>query len=147
MPEMPDASDALSLEDVSLWLQSMPIVRHLGAKITSAKYGQAEIEMPYQDALSFRPGAIQAGAIGALIDFAGGAAVLTTLAPGRSVTTFDFSIKMIAPAIGTTLIARAKVPAPKHSINVSHVEVIARSPENDVLCATGTVTMLTPKGP
>jgi len=122
----------------------MPIVQHLGATVTAVEYGVVEVQMPYRHELSFRSdGAIQAGAIGALIDFAGGAAVVSTLPSGASATTLDYSIKMLAPPVADTLVATARVPQPKRSIHVCLVDVVARTGNQDVLCAVGTVTMLT----
>lgn len=138
----PSIAGFSSFDDVSDWLQAMPIVRHLGVTLGSVKHGEVELQMPYDDALSFRSGALQAGAIGALIDFAGGAAVVSTLHPGGSATTFDFSIKMLAPAVGTNFVARARIASPKRSINVCLVDVIARAEDSEALCATGSVTML-----
>src|SRR5687767_7244897 len=48
---------------------AMPVARSLGLRFRRCEPGAVELELPFSDALSFRPGQLQATAIFAAADF------------------------------------------------------------------------------
>jgi acyl-coenzyme A thioesterase PaaI-like protein len=61
---------------------AMPIVRELGLRFPNVRPGEVEVEMPYEERWSFRPGQFQATPVFAVADFAGVCAAGTLLPPG-----------------------------------------------------------------
>ena len=61
---------------------SMPMARTLGLRFNRIVPSEVELEIPVQDAFTFRPGQLQATPVFAIADFAAVAAAGTTLQPG-----------------------------------------------------------------
>jgi uncharacterized protein (TIGR00369 family) len=116
---------------------AMPAARTLGLSFTRIEPGATELEIPVADAFCFRPGQLQATAIFAAADFAAVSAAGTLLEPGVVNATIDTSLKIIAPATGTTLRARGRVVDAGKHLTVCAADVYAVD-ENDqeTLCAT-----------
>ena len=117
---------------------AMPIVRELGLRFPSVRPGEVEVEMPYEEHWSFRPGQFQATPVFAVADFAGVCAAGTLLPPGGSVSTVDCTLKLVAPALAGVLRARGRVVKEGRLLTVSSVEVFGG--DGDTLCATALVT-------
>jgi acyl-coenzyme A thioesterase PaaI-like protein len=54
----------------------MPIIQLPCLQLQTIEVGDVEIQMPYQDKLTFAPAAYQAGAIGTIMDVAASGVVL-----------------------------------------------------------------------
>ena len=76
------------------------MARTLGLAFTRTAPGEVELEIPVQEAFSFRPGQLQATPVFAIADFAAVAAAGTLLAPGWINATVDATLKLLAPAKG-----------------------------------------------
>ena len=123
------------------FLMDMPIAQNFGFQITLVEPGRFEITQPYRRELCFRDGVFQAGAVGALADFAGGCACMSLLPEGWVASTIDFTLKMLAPATGEKLVARGRVVQPGQTISVGAADVYSIRDGKETLCATALVTM------
>ncbi|TFW09298.1 PaaI family thioesterase [Oxalobacteraceae bacterium OM1] len=119
---------------------AMPMARELGLRFTRVEPGFVDLEVPYADAFSFRPGQLQATAIFAAADFAAVAAAGTLLPPGWANATIDCTLKIVAPAAGEKLVARGRVVAPGKLITVCAAEVYAVREGEETHCATALAT-------
>jgi uncharacterized protein (TIGR00369 family) len=119
---------------------SMPAAKHLGFDFGRVEPGEAEIVQPYREELTEHNGFFQAGVVGALADFAGGAASMTLLAPGWVSMTVDYTVKLLAPAKGETIVARGRVIKPGQVMTVAAADVYAVAGSDEELCATAFVT-------
>lgn len=85
---------------------SQPFSRFIGARLTDAAPGRAEIELPIAEQLTQQHGFVHGGVISYLADnaitFAGG------LALGGDALTSEFKINYLKPAVGSHLVARAQ---------------------------------------
>ena len=86
--------------------ESQPFSRFIGARLTDAAPGRAEIELPIAEQLTQQHGFVHGGVISYLADnaitFAGG------LALGGDALTSEFKINYLKPAVGSHLVARAQ---------------------------------------
>ncbi len=85
--------------------------RLLGARITHAEPGRADMLLPFREELTgdpFRP-ALHGGAVATLADAAGGTAVMAMLRPVDRVSTIDLRVDYLRPARQRDLLARAEV--------------------------------------
>lgn len=116
---------------------SMPMARTLGLVFKRCAPGAVELEMPVQDAFTFRPGQLQATAVFAIADFAAVAAAGTLLAPGWMNATVDATLKLLAPAKGQALRARGRVIDAGKMLTVCAADVYAVAETGEeTLCAT-----------
>jgi uncharacterized protein (TIGR00369 family) len=116
---------------------AMPMAQTLGLSFRHIAPGEAEIELPVQASFCFRPGQLQATAVFAAADFAAVSAAGTLLAPGSVNATLDATIKLVAPAVGTSLRARGRVVSASRLLTVCAAEVYAVDAQgNETLCAT-----------
>ena len=128
-------------EVVTNLVLTMPAARHFGFSLGMVRPGEAEILQPYREELTEHNGFFQAGVVGALADVAGGCAGWTLLPPGWAPMTVDYTIKLLAPAKGETIIARGRVIKPGRVLTVATADVYALNGSDETLCATGFVTM------
>ena len=113
VPPTPQSSDTEShppqamMEALKGMVLAMPMARTLGLRFVHAEPGRVEVEIPVSEAFSFRPGQLQATAVFAVADFAAVAAAGSVLPPGWTNATVDTTLKIVAPAQGECLRARA----------------------------------------
>lgn len=103
---MSDTSNTLA----SQFILAIPHSRRLGMKIEQIDEGTAVISMPYNEALIGDPKTkvIHGGAVSALMDTAGGAAVMSHPEAGVGTATLDLRIDYMRPATpGQTITATA----------------------------------------
>ncbi|MBY8857390.1 AMP-binding protein [Nocardia sp. CA2R105] len=120
---------------------SMPAARHLGFDFGEIAPGRVEIVQPHRPELTQHDGYFQGGVLGSLADFAAGSAAGTLLRPGWVNMTIDYTVKILAPAKGATVVARGRVVNPGALLTVAAAEVFSVEPEGETLCATALVTM------
>lgn len=120
---------------------TMPAARHLGFDFARVVPGEVEIVQPYREELTQHGGFFQGGVLGALADFAGGAAAGTMLPPGWVNMTIDYTVKILAAAKGENVVARGRVVKVGKTVTVSAAEVYSISGTDETLCATALVTM------
>src|SRR5687767_9653240 len=121
-------------------LMNMPIRQHFGFEVTRVEPGLLELVQPHRAQLSFDGTILQAGAVGALADIAGGGACLTMLPAGWSGATIDYTVKFLSPAQGDRLLARGRVLQAGRTLSIAAAEVFAFAGTSETLCATALVT-------
>jgi uncharacterized protein (TIGR00369 family) len=126
---------------VKQMLLSMPYVQWLGLSFERIAPGLVEFVMPIRPEITFDGKAVQAGPIGALLDFSGGAAAFTLVPAGVMLATIDFSVKLLAPAIGDRFVGRGQVISAGKSLIVARADAFALGERGEVQIATGLVTM------
>jgi uncharacterized protein (TIGR00369 family) len=107
------------IEATKQFLMAMPIAQHFGFDITDVTPGRFEITRPFRRELSFREGVFQAGPIGTLADMAAACAGATMLPDGWAASTVDYTLKLLAPAVGDKLIARGRVLRSGRTLSVA----------------------------
>ena len=122
--------------DIKALVLSMPVAQMLQLRFERMEPGEVELSLPYQDALSFRPGQLQAMPIFAIADFAAVSAAGTLLPAGWVNATIDCSIKYLAPANGTTLRAKGRVVQATKLLTVATADVYSCKDGQEHLCAT-----------
>ncbi|WP_085869792.1 PaaI family thioesterase [Pseudoruegeria aquimaris] len=100
-------------------------MRNVAAEVASVAEGAVEIRAPITTQVSQQQGFAHAGLTFALGDSAAGYAALTLLPDGQEVVTAEMKINLLAPAIGTHLIARGRVVKPGRRLIVVVAEVFA----------------------
>lgn len=126
--------------DVERGVMSLPAARLLGFRFVRLAPGETDLELPFRDELSSR-GVFQGGILGTLADFAGGSAAATLLPLQAYGVTADYTVKLLAPAIGEMIIAQARVLQPGKTITVAQTDLYAVRGDTRSLCATALVTM------
>jgi uncharacterized protein (TIGR00369 family) len=128
-------------EAVRQTLSGMPFVQWLGLSFQHIAPGQVDFVMPSRSEITFDGKALQAGPIGSLLDFSGGAAAFTLAPAGVMLATIDFSVKLLAPAIGNRFIGRGQVISAGKSLIVARADAFAVDEQGERQIATGLVTM------
>lgn len=124
------------LEQIRQAVLAMPMAQALKLAFRHIEPGLVELEMPVQEAWCFRPGQLQATAVFAVADFAAVAAAGTTLPPGFINATIDATLKLVAPARGSHLVARGRVVSASRLLTVCAADVYAVDDNAETLCAT-----------
>ena len=118
----------------------MQMAQTLKLAFVKIEPGQVELEIPVQDAFCFHPGQLQATAVFAAADFAAVAAAASLLPQGFINATVDATLKIVAPAIGSHLVARGRVVSASRLLTVCAADVFAVDRDKDngteTLCAT-----------
>lgn len=122
--------------DVEAAVLSMPVARMLQLRFSRIEAGEVELTLPFQEALSFRPDQLQATPIFAIADFAAVSAAATMLPAGWANATVDCTIKYLAPANGSQLLARGRVVNAAKLLTVAEAKVYSCRDGRQVLCAT-----------
>ncbi len=123
-------------EQVRRAVLSMPMAQTLRLLFRRIDPGHVELEIPLQEAWCYRPGRLQATAVFAAADFAAVGAAGTLLPPGFINATIDASLKLVAPARGSHLVARGRVVKAARLLTVCAADVFAISHGEETLCAT-----------
>lgn len=119
---------------------SMPVVKWIGFDFGKIEPGATELVLPYRDDLSFRPGVFQGAIAGSLADFAGASSAFTLLPAGWMLSTVDYDVKLIAPAVGDKLIARGRVIKPGSTLTFAAADVFVVKGGVETLCCVAFVT-------
>ncbi|MEU3013107.1 PaaI family thioesterase [Nocardia asteroides] len=126
---------------VSAAVLSMPAAAHLGFHFGRIDPGEVEIVQPHRRELTQHDGYFQGGVLGSLADFAAGSAAGTLLPAGWINMTVDYTVKILAPAKGATVLARGRVIKPGSLLTIAAAEVFSVEDDTEILCATALVTM------
>lgn len=130
------ADQIKTFEIIKHTISSMPMAQTLNLRIVRIEPGTVELELPVAEALTYRPGVLQATAVFAAADFAAIAAAGTLLPPGFINATVDATIKLLAPARGTHLRALGRVVRSGKTLTVCAADVFAVNEAEQTLCAT-----------
>jgi len=131
------ADTDLHLKALERMVLSMPMARTLGLRFIRIATSEVDLEIPVQDAFTFRPGQLQATPVFAIADFAAVAAAGTTLKPGWVNAIIDANLKLIAPAQGVALRAKGRVIDAGKLLTICAADVYAVAEDgSETLCAT-----------
>lgn len=119
----------------------MPAAKHPGFRSAAWPSCEAEIIQPYRPEFAQLAGYVRGGILGALADFAGGAAAGNLLPEGWMNMTVDYTVKILAPAQGEQVVARGRVLKAGRHVTVATVDVLAGDAGREALSATALVTM------
>jgi uncharacterized protein (TIGR00369 family) len=103
----------------------------LGAQLVEVGDGRCVIELPGSDEVTQHHGYFHAGAIGAVLDTAGGFAASSTTGWTDDVLTVEYKLNFLRPAAGERLRAEASVLSAGRRLVVCRGEAFA----GDGLCA------------
>lgn len=119
------------------------IMQTMGAKLTSIFPGAVEIELLFNENLTQQHGFVHAGAVGTIGDTACGYAALSLAPADMAVLTVEYKINLVAPAVGSKLIARGRVVRPGRTITVCSGDVFALTEDaNEKLVASMLATIM-----
>lgn len=97
----------------------------LGARLARIAAGEVEVELPVREELTQQHGFVHAGVLAAIADSACGYAALTLMPAGTAVLSIEFKVNLLAPAVGQSLRARARVRKPGRNVSVVECDVFA----------------------
>ena len=115
-----------------------PFWKFLGMELIGAEEGLVRVRLTLRPDLQNSLGIMHGGALGALVDSAGGLAVLTTGVDGP-IPTVEYSLNFLAPVEGGAVTAEGRLLRRGRRIAVSEVTV---TDEAGRLIAKGLVTNL-----
>jgi uncharacterized protein (TIGR00369 family) len=118
------------------------LMAHLGARLTAIEPGRVEITLDHAPTLTQQHGFFHAGATSAIADTAGGYAALSMFSTRDSILTVDFSLNLLAPAIGDRLVAQGRVIRGGRTITVCSLDVHASDGDTSTHVATGRQTLI-----
>lgn len=125
------------------FIAALPLSRALGMRLDQLGGGVAVISMPYDPALIGDPatGVIHGGAVSALMDTSGGAAVLCHPDAPRSTATISLRIDYMRPATpGQRITARAECHHMTRSVAFVRAVACDEDTARPVATATGSFT-------
>ncbi|MGI5170187.1 PaaI family thioesterase [Spirillospora sp. CA-253888] len=114
----------------------------LDARIGELRRGFCRLHAPYRPELTQQHGYFHAGATSALVDTAGGYAGLSTFEVTDSVLTVDFTVNLLAPALGDELVAEATVIKSGRTLAVCRLEAYTVQDGERRHIATGRQTLI-----
>jgi len=115
---------------------SQPFSQLIGAELTASSRNSAELTLTIKQQHGFVHGGVLSYLADNAITFAGG------LALGGNALTVEFKINYLRPAIGTRLIARAKVEGVGKRTSVCRCELYISDGQTEKLCALAQGTVM-----
>jgi uncharacterized protein (TIGR00369 family) len=126
------------------FIETIPHSRALGMRITEIGDGLAVIAMPYDESLIGDPetGVIHGGAVSALMDTCGGAAVMSHPRSPAGTATIDLRIDYMRPATpGQAIVDRATCYHITRSVAFVRAQAFDDDTDRPVASATGAFTV------
>lgn len=142
MADQPTSDDKARL--VRQFIEALPFSKALAMEMETMGDGIAVISMPYSEALVGDPatGVIHGGAVSALMDTCGGAAVMSHPQALSATATLDLRIDYMRPATpGDRITARAHCYHVTRSVAFVRAEAFDADTSRPVASATGAFTV------
>lgn len=114
----------------------------IGASLGVVAAGAVDVELPFRDDLTQQDGFLHAGIIATIADSACGYAAYTLMPANARVLSIEFKVNLLAPAVGSRMIARARVLRAGRTITVCRADVAAVLDKSEKLVATMLGTMM-----
>lgn len=150
---MSASSESVSSEKIAemarQFISAIPHAKALGMTLETIGDGRAEITMPYDEAFVGDPetGVIHGGAVFALVDTCGGAAVMSHEAAPISTATLDLRIDYMRGATpGQKITARAECYHVTRTVAFVRITAMDEDETRPVATATGAFTVERPRG-
>lgn len=136
MTDLPvQLDDAEIFESVRRFFEeTIPFNKVLGLRIGHIRRGDVSLLMPFKPELIGNPmvPALHGGALSAMADAAGGAAVFSALPLGDTVSTIDLRIDYLRPAAPVDSVAEARIVRMGGRVGVARIGIWqARAVENE----------------
>jgi uncharacterized protein (TIGR00369 family) len=126
------------------FIEAIPFSLALGMDVIEIGDGRAAITMPWSEALvgDRATGVVHGGAVSALMDTCGGAAVMSHADAPSGSATLDLRIDYMRPAVpGQTITARAECYHVTRSVAFVRITAHDDDPDRPVAAATGAFTV------
>jgi len=118
------------------------VMASIGASLGVVAAGAVDVELPFRDDLTQQDGFLHAGIIATIADSACGYAAYTLMPANARVLSIEFKVNLLAPAVGSRMIARARVLRAGRTITVCRADVAAVLDKSEKLVATMLGTMM-----
>lgn len=141
---MTDDPDPAKDSAMRQFIEALPFSKALQMRLEHMAEGRAEISMPYAKELVGDPatGVIHGGAVSALMDTCGGAAVMSHPQTKSATATLDLRIDYMRPATpGDRITARAHCYHVTRSVAFIRAEAFDADETRPVAAATGAFTV------
>ncbi|MGA7145268.1 MAG: PaaI family thioesterase [Desulfobacterales bacterium] len=122
------------------YVQGFPAA--IGFEVIQADYGRFESRLKVRSEHSQQDGFVHAGVIATMADHTAGYAAFTTIPETHRILTIEFKINFFKPAIGESIICRAKVVNNGKTIKVSESEIFSLTENQEKLVAKAMVTLI-----
>ena len=145
MTNTPNASGPDKAKIARQFIEAIPFSKALQMRLDEIGNGFAAISMPYDSALVGDPrtGVIHGGAVSALMDTCGGAAVISHAKAVSATATLDLRIDYMRPATpGDKITARAECYHVTRSVAFVRAEAFDADETRPVAAATGAFTVM-----
>ena len=116
-------------------------MKTLGAQLGAIDSGFCEITLVHHPSLTQQHGLFHGGVVATIADNAAGFAAYTLMKDGRQPLTVEFKINLIAPNVGSSLLARAEVLSSGRRISHVRSDVFSYDRGVEALTATALVTI------
>ncbi|MEU6752858.1 PaaI family thioesterase [Spirillospora sp. NPDC046719] len=122
------------------WQSGVAFNSDCGMRVLRWEPTGIEMSLPYAERLSAHDGVFHGGVVSALIDTAGGGAVIAghDFGKGSRLSTISLTVQFLAPAVGTEVVAHARCVRRGGRLHFAEVEV--RRTDGSV-CARGQVVV------
>ncbi|MGH7341752.1 MAG: PaaI family thioesterase [Candidatus Rokuibacteriota bacterium] len=114
----------------------------IGARLARVAPGEVDIELPSRKDLTQQHGFMAAGILTTVVDTACGYAAMSLMPADRTVLTVEYKVNLLAPAVGDTMIARARVVKPGRTLTVCAGDVFAVTDGKEKVVATMLATLV-----
>lgn len=122
---------------------AMQLIR---ATLAVVEHGRTEIHLPHWPGIEQQHGFVHGAIVGAIADSAAGYAAMTVVPADASVLSVEYKVNFLAPAAGTSLIARGRVVRPGRTLIVATAEVVAVADGKETACALMQQTIMVMHG-